>query len=406
MPYPQEVTEDRIKTIAYTLYLNRKFTAGYTEDADSDWRKAKSISQSPVRHFLFRINQVLIDVEKRKVEPVARWIDRADIFRIIERLSPAIEALGVIAIPIVLFFATQNYQEELQQQAIEQRRQQAVREYFNQLSNILLEVDGDLREPKNNQLRVLTTSATLTVLREPNLDGFRKGEIIRFLANTSLVNTNLFSPPLSDDQRPTISLYEASLSGANLEEANLGGANLGEANLSNANLKYAVLTGTYLNKANLSNANLETSTLRDAKLAQSNLQNADLTGADLTGAILLDADLRNARLGGLLNDADFSRANLQGASFTRTTDDEQLGSKVAYIADMDGARLNEANMADIDLSEIDDLTQEQVSAALLCRTVLPSYIQLSPNRDCKVLEEQQDSRENAYSPRPNTEMGR
>ena len=85
----------------------------------------------------------------------------ADLFKIIERLSPTLEALGVIAIPLVLFFATQRYQDGVEQRELEKLQQETVANYLNQLSTILLDVDGDLRDPQNEKLRTLTIAGYL-----------------------------------------------------------------------------------------------------------------------------------------------------------------------------------------------------------------------------------------------------
>ena len=180
--------DEQIRSIAHQLYLNRQKT-GRSGDAESDWHQANAIYKIPARRFLFSLNQPLIRVEKHTIEPIADWVDHADIFRIIERVSPTIEAFGVLIgaflIPLVLFAATQNYQDQvierereyqetIRQQELERLHQQALEDYFNQLSTILLELEGDLREPRNERLRTLTNAATLTLLREPKLDGYRK----------------------------------------------------------------------------------------------------------------------------------------------------------------------------------------------------------------------------------------
>ena len=118
--------EDRIRAIAEKIYVNRE-AVDTNEDAETDWTKAERIEKVPVYRLLFWMNQPLVTIERHAVEPIARWIDKADLFRIIERISPALEALGVIAIPFVLFFAGQQYQNKLQEQENERLQQQADR---------------------------------------------------------------------------------------------------------------------------------------------------------------------------------------------------------------------------------------------------------------------------------------
>ena len=81
------------------------------------------------------------------------------------------------------------------------------------------------------------------------------------------------------------------LHGADLSYAKLMGVNL-----SNANLKEADLSDTYLIRANLVGANL-----MDADMTRSILSEADLSGANLDGAELMDAYLHGTNLSEVKN---------------------------------------------------------------------------------------------------------
>lgn len=312
------------------------------DNADEDWQKAEHIYNSSVRQLLFWINQPFLRLEKKIVEPIAAWADRADLFRLAERISPVIEAFGVIAIPMVLFFATQSYQESLQSQEMERLQQQAVKDYLEQLSTILLDAEGDLREPQNERLRTVTTAATLTLLREPNLDGERKGQIIKFLSQMELINSkDIYGPLRPEDKIPTLSLSQADLSNANLSDINLTFADLSYANMTNTSL-----AGANLSKANLQNADLENSTisifvktdpvvmirldpanLSGVNLSYANLSHANLTGTNLSGAnlrfaLLIHADFNGFTVG---DTTVYSDTNVKGARFSRDrgTSEEQ-----------------------------------------------------------------------------------
>ncbi|MGB1792759.1 MAG: FtsX-like permease family protein [Candidatus Poseidoniaceae archaeon] len=87
-------------------------------------------------------------------------------------------------------------------------------------------------------------------------------------------------------------LMEGDWSGLNLSGQDLNERDLGRVDLSNTNLA----------AADLSNLNMSESILLDV-----NLSNADLTGANLENAILVNF------MGGSLEDADFTNANLAGA---------------------------------------------------------------------------------------------
>ena len=94
----------------------------------------------------------------------------------------------------------------------------------------------------------------------------------------------------------TASLEGAKLQGADLQGADLSYAKLMGVNLSNANLKEADLSDTYLIRANLVGANL-----MDADMTRSVLSEADLSGANLDGAELMDAYLHGTNLSEVKN---------------------------------------------------------------------------------------------------------
>ena len=87
-----------------------------------------------------------------------------------------------------------------------------------------------------------------------------------------------------------------------LMDADWGGLNLSGQDLDERDLGRVDLSNTNLADADLSNMNMSESILLDV-----NLSNADLTGANLENAILVNF------MGGSLEDADFTNANLAGA---------------------------------------------------------------------------------------------
>ncbi|MEM8611160.1 MAG: pentapeptide repeat-containing protein [Cyanobacteria bacterium P01_H01_bin.105] len=368
---PTDKTETTRK-IANRLYRNRAITQR-NGDADGDWKTAERIRKNAVWRLLFWLNQPCIWTEKQVVEPVAHWVDRADLFRIIARLSPTLEALGVIAIPLVLFLASQRYQENLQQRELEKLQQQTVTSYLNQLSTILLEVEGDLRDPQNQELRTLTTATTLTLLRDPNLNSPRKGQVIKFLAQMGLVTRKIvYGPQQPESQVVTISLKGADLGYADLGFADLNFADFSFANLVGANLRSSNLIGVTLVGTNLDFANLNFAKLSGATLVGTNLDFAKLHGTNLVSANMVGADLASANLmAANLAGANLVEANLYNTDLTR--------------ADLSFAKLDRANLGFAALYGADNLTESQVQVAYLCETQLPQDIRLDPNRDCETL---------------------
>jgi uncharacterized protein YjbI with pentapeptide repeats len=283
------------------------------------------------------IKQRFTQLEKHKIEPLADRLDKADIFRIVEKLSPVIEAFGVIAIPIAIWWMTESGQEAKEKSEKAARAQEAVKTYLNQLSTVFL--DGDLE--KNERLRTVTRASTLALLNDPNLEGTHKGQVIDYLDDLGLIQG---SRTPSDEKGSQLQKPVISLATANLRNATLGGANL---------------NGAILNRVHLEEANLNGAYLRGADLNKAHLEKAELRGAHLEGANFNDAELKGAYLNG---------ANLSGANF-RYSDLRSTNLRGVILV---GTDLSFANLQDADLR-----------FAKLCKTKMPPTLKLNTNRNCR-----------------------
>ena len=276
--------------------------------------------------------------------------------------------LGIgVSIPILLFFGTQYFSTQQQkiateryhqdkEIAAERYRQDVLIKYLEQMSQLLL--DKNLRE-KESEARTIARARTLSALRE--LDSFRKGLLIQFLAEAKLIAQEQRVISLVDADLTFADLRGARLSGADLRGAFLRGADLTSAKLESANLESAILSGADLESAYLSGAILSGAYLIGARLYVANLESAILSGADLTSAFLTSAFLRGADLrGARLSGADLTFANLRGADLTLA----DLNS--AYLI---GARLSGANLSFADLNSVDlsfaDLSDANLYGAYL-----------------------------------------
>jgi pentapeptide repeat protein len=219
--------------------------------------------------------------------------------------------------------------------AAEQVRQDAaLSDYIERMSGLMLhEKLLTAKPPKllSGQpplaVRSLARTVTLTSLRR--LDGERRGKVVLFLQEASLINQN---------SGPRVRLADADLRGADLRRADLRGADLTYADLSGAALRGAALPGAdlfhaALRGAFLADADLTGAKLTGAYLTDADLRDADLRGADLRGAFVRGADLTNADLSG----ADLRGAALRGADLTN--------------ADLSGADLRYADLTDADLTD-------------------------------------------------------
>jgi hypothetical protein len=324
-------SEEQIRAKAYEVWQER-MARGRT--AQDDWQMAIQRLhqerarrwQKPIRRMLSWLNQPLIWVEKSVMEPFADWFERAAIFKIVEKL-PVLEAVGVLLIPVVIWWFSQSYQAEKDRQERAIRQQEAIKTYLNQLTTVFL--DGDIN--KNPDLQRVTRASTLALLQDPNLNGIGKGQVITFLYEIGLISVEPKGQSKQTYQKTVISLSRADLSHIELQNVDLKGINLSEANFS-----FGKFSGSFRG-ANLKNANLNHTDLFTVDLRDADLRGAILIGANLEGVNLRSADLRNAIFSptielfvsdhplvysreSKLDNTDFSGANLEGASIT----DEQL----------------------------------------------------------------------------------
>lgn len=223
------------------------------------------------------------------------------------------------SIPILLFFGTQYFSKQNNQQqqkiATQRYQQEALIKYLEQISQLLL--NQNLRK-ESSEARTIARARTLSTLRE--LDSFNKGLLIKFLTEAKLISK----------MEKVISLIDADLTESNLEGFNLIGTNLYRTNL---------------HKANLSGANLIQADLKFSNLSGANLIRAVLKFANLEGAKLIEADLSEADLG----QADFSGADLSGADLSETN--------------LIGANLSEANLESTILFKLQKLNPFQIKSA-------------------------------------------
>jgi uncharacterized protein YjbI with pentapeptide repeats len=279
---------------------------------------------------------------------------------------------------IGLWFAAQQdaHQQKIEEkraksdQHIEEQRAQdaALQAYLDQMSQLMLE--GNLRGSKEgSEVRTLARARTRTVLGR--LDGRRKGSVVQFLYEASLI----------DKENPVVSLSAVRLRGADLsdvelQDANLSGTYLNDADLSGTSLNDTNLIGAHLSSANLSWATLSSAEVSGAYLSNANLSNAHLSNANLRGTHLMEANLSDAILrdahmgdGVELNDANLSNADLVGANLSGAyLIDTNLSG--AYLFD---TNLKDTNLSGANLSGATGVTEEQLEeqAKLLEGATMP-----------------------------------
>jgi uncharacterized protein YjbI with pentapeptide repeats len=237
--------------------------------------------------------------------------------------------LGVIAVPLFIaaltLLAAHNSERNRQLEAEIAKDNQlhaAMTSYLAQMNDLLIK--NDLRESKQgDEVRSVARAITLNTLRQMN--GERKGELIKFLYESDLIGgqcqvddktkqAKSCEPPIFELAGAKLenAIFEGSiiLTGVDLAGVRLVAAQLPGIDLSRADIKKANLTGTNLTGAFLRDAEMENAILRDANLSEALLTRANLKGAILQGADLRGADLSEAKLQG---------ANLKGAIYDSKT---------------------------------------------------------------------------------------
>ncbi|MDX2212764.1 MAG: pentapeptide repeat-containing protein [Oculatellaceae cyanobacterium bins.114] len=176
-----------------------------------------------------------------------------------------------------------------------------------------------------------------------------------------------------------------------LSRSNLARANLARGNFSSINFADAILSRSELSDANFSHANLANATLTRANLINTDLTGANLTGAGLADATLIMADLSDTNLSDTnFTGANLSGANLSGANLARANFTGAIISCVTIpiaIADMSSYPSPKQCVDDvfIDLSNVVNLTEQQLGAAKVCKAKLPEYLKFNPDSGCKEL---------------------
>lgn len=228
------------------------------------------------------------------------------------------------------------------------QRQKAMSDYFEQMTELILDTEKFGKFDENNpSAQLIARAKTLNTLRQ--LDGERKGQVLKFLYEANLIgkcqpdltlDLNNFQLKPEHCQPSLLNLSEAKLDGttfeklglqgidltgidlkrASLENAQLpniglAGADMQSVQLNGANLKGAFLRGAKMWRASLIGTQLTDANLVEAKLNTASLNQADLRGAKLKGAVLQAAELKQSKLDNAdLQGADLRNANLEGAS--------------------------------------------------------------------------------------------
>lgn len=188
----------------------------------------------------------------------------------------SVALLGLFGTFMTIFYNQQQNESSQQQHqhdvqiTQDQQQETVLQTYFDRMSDLIL--NGHLKTTTDSEMHYVARTRTLNALSQ--LDGKRKGEIMRFLNDTDLIHAGSAIVDLSN---------------ADLSHADLVGVNLRDADLRNVSFISADLQFAQMHASNLSNADLSLANLNDADLRLTDLSNDDLSSADLSGANLSQA---------------------------------------------------------------------------------------------------------------------
>lgn len=337
--------------VAEVLHKTRQ-RLGRPGDAASDWQQAEKIVQSPLRTALFKLNQSLLKLRPPTRRAMA-FVGR-DIPRWIFVSLPQVEMVKLVALPLILAGATSIITRQLQWEV---NQTATLDGYFDHLEKLTFS-HGFLNDEPDKGAIVLARGRTIATLRKLDLE--RKQQLLAFLQASDLVRIDR-----EGNRPPVISFAKANLADMDLRFVDLRSADLSNADLSNVDSSGAGLAG-----ANLSWAWLEGATFSETGLADANLSDANLSGVDWSGTAV-----------------GLARTNLSGARL----EGADLSGAWLYAVNLSGARLEGADLSEAVLYEVNlsgaDLTEEQLRESRLCKTILPSGMELDPNRDCESFEQ-------------------
>ena len=265
---------------------------------------------------------MVADGKAANSEPQKSFLDKSVQ---VAQLLGTLAVLGTLIFGVIQFNANQEQSNEQQQrnatQLLDEQHQTTLSNYLDDMSVLVLQYNLT-NSHAGAPVRAIAVARTDTAVR--NLDGARKGTLIRYLWEANLIT----------EPNPVVALFQVNLSGAifagaNLSQADLSANDLIDANFANANPNGADLNGADLSGANLSGANLSCFkgsgnggisggilnpgsivTVVCTHSADPSL-GANLGGADLSGADVRDADLIGADLSG----ANLSGADIEGAMY-------------------------------------------------------------------------------------------
>jgi len=208
----------------------------------------------------------------------------------IESAKTLFDWLKLLIIPLSLGLLGWSYKESEKVKAKKSEEERSRNETLNSFFNVITDLlqNHDLAGQPNVQTRAMAKTRINMTLSQ--LDGDRKGQVLQFLYESDLIDTN-----------PKLRLLGANFNDSMLDQIVLGNSEIRGAYFKNASIQNANLNGIILNSSNLEKANLSGSLVENADFGYTNLRkcrlkNMDLTSVDFVGANLTKANLKGSTI--------------------------------------------------------------------------------------------------------------
>ncbi len=217
--------------------------------------------------------------------------------------------------------------------------------YLDKMKELV--IDRNLSQCNStDSISLYARAITFTTLTQ--MSGINKGLMLRFLAETGIINGE--SPPVNMQgaDLDKLDFYSFDIhekwpylentyviKGISFNKINLAKANLAYSSFDHISITDSDLSFSFLLGVDFTDASIENCKMYYAKLQEANLTNVNISGSDLRGAMLISANLRgavivNSRLegatfganyftGSRARDAILDKIDLSGTTFDDTT---------------------------------------------------------------------------------------
>ena len=206
--------------------------------------------------------------------------------------------MDLIAVPLVLavialaFNSWESGRQTRREEAATKRARQIAQEarwdavlqtYIKQVTNLILH-EQLVKSSEDSPVRTVARTLTLAAIRR--LDGGRKGEVIRYLVDTSLITGRADRDDESKPPRFAQLPPRISLDGADLRDADLRGAELVGVTFAGADMRGARFDGAQLDAIDFDRVRLQNASFSGSELGSVDFNRARLDGASFNGARL------------------------------------------------------------------------------------------------------------------------